>query len=249
MILLLLATIFWIAWVIKNGKADSHNLETITTDKNIKLTLRSQIILIIVVLTFSLMVYGILQWDWDYNQMSALFLVMGIACGFIGKLGLNGTCRSYATGFREMAFAAVLVGLARSIYLILHEGMIIDTIVHGLFNPLEDLPVAISALGMTIAQTLIHLPVSSNSGHAVLTTPILMPLADLTGMSRQIVILSYQYGGAMMDLISPSNGALLAVLTAANISYKSWFAFAWKPYLILFGIALVAIFFAILSGF
>ena len=94
---------------------------------------------------------------------------------------------------------------------------------------------------MTLAQAVIHIPVSSNSGHAVLTTPILTPLADLTGMSRQIVVLSYQYGGAMMDIISPTNGALLAVLAAARIDYRSWLAFTWKPYLILFCMGIVAI--------
>ncbi len=124
------------------------------------------------------MVFGILKWDWDYNQMSALFFVMGIACGIIGKLGINGTSKAYATGFQEMAFAAVIVGLARSLYLILDEGKIIDSIVYGLFNPLQDLPVMVSAVGMTISQALLHIPVPSNSGPAVLTMALftLLPI-------------------------------------------------------------------------
>ncbi len=194
------------------------------------------------------MVYGILEWDWDYNQMSASFLVMGIICGLIGKLGINGTARAYAGGFQEMAFAAVVVGLARSLYLILDEGRIIDTIVFGLFNPLQDLPIMVSAIGMTTAQAILHIPVPSNSGQAVLTMPLLTPLADLIGMSRQVMILCYQYGANFMDLLTPTNGALLAMLTAAGISYKEWFAFCWKPYLIVMGISFLAIFTAILIG-
>ena len=246
-IVLLIATTFWIYWVIRMGKSSE-----IHTPKDSEITqslsARTIIILLLVVLTFAFMVYGILEWDWDYNQMSACFLVMGIVCGLIGKLGLNGTARAYAGGFQEMAFAAVVVGLARSIYLILEEGKIIDTIVFGLFNPLEDLPLAVSAIGMTASQAILHIPVPSSSGQAVLTMPLLTPLSDLIGMSRQVMILCYQYGAILMDLLTPTNGALLAMLTAANVSYKEWFAFCWKPYLIVMGISLAAIFTAIFIG-
>ena len=238
---------FWIYWVIKNGKSEG-NIQIETAGKKSKLPIRSVIILMLIVVTFAVMVYGILVWDWDYNQMSALFFVMGIACGFIGKLGVNGTSRAYAQGFQDMAFAAVIVGLARSIFLVLDEGRIIDSIVYGLFNPLKDIPVAVSAVGMTISQALLHIPVPSNSGQAVLTMPLLTPLADLIGMSRQVMILCYQYGAIMMDMITPTNGALLAMITAAGISYKEWFSFCIKPYLIILGISLIAIFVAIFIG-
>lgn len=238
---------FWIYWVIKKGKSD-EKIDLETSDKNFKLPLRSTIILILVAITFGVMVYGILAWDWDYNQMSALFFVMGIVCGIIGKLGINGTSKAYAAGFQELAFAAVVVGLARSIFLVLDEGRIIDSIVYGLFNPLQDLPLAVSAVGMTVSQALLHIPVASNSGQAVLTMPLLTPLSDLIGMSRQVMILCYQYGAAMMDMISPTNGALLAMITAAGVSFKDWFSFCIKPFLIIMGISLIAIFVAILIG-
>lgn len=238
---------FWIYWVIKNGKS-TENIHVEASERDFKLPLRSSLILILVVVTFAAMVYGILTWGWDNNQMSALFFVMGIACGFIGKLGINGTSRAYATGFQELAFAAVIVGLARSIFLVLDEGRIIDSIVYGLFNPLQDLPLAVSAVGMTVSQALLHIPVASNSGQAVLTMPLLTPLSDLIGMSRQVMILCYQYGAAMMDMISPTNGALLAMITAAGVSFKEWFSFCIKPFLIIFGMALIAIFVAIFIG-
>jgi len=246
-IVLIFITTFWIYWVLKMGKSEIHVPNNVD-EKTTSLSLRSSIILSLIIITFGLMVYGILNWDWDYNQMSAAFLVMGITCGLIGKLGINGTSRAYAGGFQEMAFAAVVVGLARSLFLILEEGKIIDTIVYNLFNPLQDLPLMVSAVGMTISQSLLHIPVPSNSGQAVLTMPLLTPLADLIGMSRQVMILSYQYGAAMMDFLTPTNGALLAMLTAAKISFKDWFLFAWRPYLIIMGLALVAIFVAIIVG-
>lgn len=246
-IILIIVTVFWIYWVNRMGKTESiHVPENNSAVQS--LSTRTMIILLLVVVSFAVMVYGILQWDWDYNQMSACFLVMGIVSGLIGKLGLNGTARAYAGGFQDMAFAAVVVGLARSIYLILDEGKIIDSIVFGLFNPLQDTPLSVSAVGMTVAQAILHIPVPSSSGQAVLTMPLLTPLSDLIGMSRQVMILCYQYGAILMGLLTPTNGALLAMLTAANVSYKEWFSFCWRPYLIIMGISMISIFIAIFIG-
>ncbi|MEO1021960.1 MAG: Na+/H+ antiporter NhaC family protein [Bacteroidota bacterium] len=247
-ILFLIALTFWISWVIRNGKDESVKSTTLDMDHDTAFSIRSGIILSLFVITFGVMVYGILEWNWDYNQMSALFFGMGILCGFIGKLGINGTSKAYATGFQEMAFAAVVVGLARSMYLIFDDGQIIDTMVYGLFTPLEEVPVALSAVGMTLSQALLHIPVASNSGQAVLTMPLLAPLADLLGMSRQVMIMCYQFGAILMDLITPTNGALLAMLVAAKSSYKEWIQFCIKPYLLLLAFGLVAIFVAIGLG-
>jgi uncharacterized ion transporter superfamily protein YfcC len=246
MVVFMLVLIFWIWWVLRVGKDSEAKIPA--SEETSHLPIRSSIILVLVLLTFVIMVYGIFQWNWDYNEMSAIFLVLGLAAGLIGQLGINGTSRAYALGFKEMAFAAIVVGLARSIYLVLNEGMIIDSIVYGLFNPLQGLPTSVSAVGMTFSHALIHIPIPSNSGHAVLTMPLLSPLADLIGMSRQVMILCYQYGGIIMDMITPTNGALLAMLTAGGISYKEWFSYCSKPLLIILTISLSAIMVAILIG-
>lgn len=244
MILLAIVLAFWIYWVLKAGRSKAINKPEVVSEK-VSLSKRSGLILSIVGLTFATMVLGILNWDWDYNQMSAIFLIMGIICGFIGKLGFNGTFKAYASGIQEMAFAALIVGLARSVYLVLDEGLIIDTIVYNLFNPLKELPVEVSVIAMTLSQSILHIPIPSNSGQAVLTIPILTPLADLIGMSRQVMILCYQYGAILMDLITPTNGALLAMLTAAKISYKDWFLYCLKPLVIILSIAISAILVAV----
>lgn len=248
MIILAVVLTFWIYWVLKTGKSKTIKITEKVSDVATKLTTRSSMILSIVCLTFGTMVYGVLNWDWDYNQMSAIFLIMGIACGFIGKLGFNGTFKAYAFGIQEMAFAALIVGLARSVYLVLDQGLVIDTIVFNLFNPLKELPVAFSVFAMTLSHSLLHIIIPSNSGQAVLTIPILTPLADLIGMSRQVMILCYQYGGIIMDLITPTNGALLAMLTAAKISYKDWFLYCYKPLIIVLSISLIAILLAVFIG-
>ena len=103
---------------------------------------------------------------------------------------------------------------------------VVDTIVHGLFTPIADLPVAFSALAMMAAQLLVHVPVPSTSGQAVLTLPLLVPLSDLIGLSRQVTVLAYQYGAGLCELITPTNGALMAMLAASGVRYEEWLRFA-----------------------
>jgi uncharacterized ion transporter superfamily protein YfcC len=125
-----------------------------------------------------------------------------------------------------MVMAALLVGFARAIYVVLNEGQVVDTIVHGLFTPIAGLPPTLSALGMMVLQGAMHVPVPSTSSQAVLTLPLLVPLSDLIGLSRQVTVLSYQYGAGLCDLLTPTNGALMAMLAAAGVRYEEWFRFA-----------------------
>lgn len=240
MVFLLAALTFWIAYVIRTGKDKGH-IEPKNEIIPNKMSSSHSLILTLVALTFAVMIYGLTNWDWDYNEMSAIFFAMGLAVGLIGKLGINGTAKAYSEGFAELVFAGIIVGLARSIYLVLQEGQIIDTIIYALFNPLEGLPLGLSAFGMMLAQALLHIPVPSTSGQAVLTMPLLTPIADLIGMSRQVVVLAYQYGAGIMDVVTPSNGGLMAILAAAGISYKDWIKYAWKPILIIFGFAGISV--------
>ena len=206
---------------------------------------RHAAILALVLLTFGVMVYGIMRLGWDFDQMSALFFMTGVVAGLVGGLRIKGTAEAYVRGFQSMAYAALLVGFAGGIFVVLDEGRIVDTIVHGLFTPLEGLPVAFATVGMMASHALVHVPVPSVSGQAVLTMPILVPLSDLLGLSRQITVLAYQFGAGLCDMVTPTNGALLAVLAAAGVEYQAWLKFALKWYLALMvlgaGVTFVAI--------
>lgn len=240
LVFMALALGFWNAYFIRTGK-DYSNPIAANQAKSYHLAPYHQLILLLVALTFAIMIVGLSNWNWGYNEMSAIFFAMGLLVGWIGKLGMNGTAKAYSKGFSEMIFAGIIVGLARSIYLVLNEGQIIDTIIYGLFKPVENLPASASGLAMMVAQALLHIPVPSTSGQAVLTMPLLAPVADLTGMSRQVVVLAYQYGAGLMDLVTPSNGAVMAILAAAKISYNDWIKQAWKPIFVVFGLGALAI--------
>jgi uncharacterized ion transporter superfamily protein YfcC len=204
-------------------------------------------ILAIVAVTFVVLVWGLLWQGWDFDHLTALFFLMGVAAGLTGRLGFGGTARAFAEGFREMSFAAVLVGVARAIFVVLEDGRIVDTIVHGLFTPIADLPRPLVGIAMMAAHMGVHLPVPSVSGQAVLTMPVMAPLADLLGMSRQIAVLAYHYGAGMMDMITPTNGALMAVLASARVGYDEWLRFAapWWGLLVALGAAALVVALAI----
>ena len=197
---------------------------------------------------FLLAVIGMLLWGWGFNELSAAFFIMGVIVGLLARLGVDGTTEAYLRGFREMTFAALLIGFARAIYVVLQDGRVVDTIVHGLFTPLEGLPVLASAFGMVAAQAAIHVPVPSVSGQAVLTMPVLVPLSDLLGMSRQVTVLAYQYGAGLCELLTPTNGALMAILASAKVRYEDWIRYTFPLYLGLVAIGMVAIWVALGMG-
>jgi uncharacterized ion transporter superfamily protein YfcC len=198
-------------------------------------------ILATVLATFVAFVVGVLRYHWDFDQLSGLFFLMGAVAGLLGGLRINGTAEAFAEGFRTMAFAALLIGFARGIYVVLEEGHVVDTIVRGLFTPIAALPVTVSALAMMAAHSVIHVPVPSTSGHAVLTLPLLVPLSDLIGLSRQVTVLAYQYGAGLCELVTPTNGALMAMLAAAGVRFDQWIRFVGPILALLVALAAAAI--------
>jgi uncharacterized ion transporter superfamily protein YfcC len=227
MIVFFIAFSLWMFMVIRYGNKNRIKKEDVA-DNKITLSQQHIVILLLVALAFVLLIYGMLSLGWGFNQISAEFFVVAVLIGLIGGLGINNTFIAYAEGFREMTFAAMIVGLAYGISLVLKEGMIIDSIIYGLFTPLQYVSPVVSAIGMMCSQAALHLLVPSTSGQAVLTMPILAPLSDLIGLSRDVCVMAYQYGAGLMDMIVPTNGALMAVIATAGISYDKWFAFVLK---------------------
>lgn len=198
--------------------------------------------------TFAVVVAGMMFWHWEFNELSAAFFIMGVVVGLLSGMRIAGTAEAYVRGFRSMAYAGLLIGFARAIYVVLQDGRIVDTIVHAMFTPLEGLPVLASSFGMVAAQTVIHVPVPSVSGQAVLTMPLLVPLSDLLGMSRQVTVLAYQYGAGLCELLTPTNGALMAILASAGIRYEDWIRHVFPLYLGLVALGLGAIAIALAIG-
>jgi uncharacterized ion transporter superfamily protein YfcC len=248
LVFLALALAFWIGATIRYAKKTRTVSEGTSVEVGEPVNKRDGLVLGLVIVAFGIFIVGVMKYGWDFDQMSALFFIMGVIAGLIGGLGFEGTAEAFVEGFRSMAFAGVLIGFARAIYVVADQGQIIDTIVNGLFAPISHFPVAVAAVGMMVVQLLVHFPVPSVSGQAVLTMPVLVPLSDLLGLSRQVTVLAYQYGGGLSDILVPTNGALMAILAASGVPYGKWIRFLAPVYAGLFLIGGAAVIIGILIG-
>ncbi len=215
---------------------------------DLRLTARHMLVIVVVALTFLFFAIGAQQWGWDFDRLATLFLIMGLTSGLLGGLGLTGTADAMISGCRDMTYSAILIGVARAIFVVLDQGHVVDSLVHGIVTPLEGLPVIVAAVGMFTAHAIIHLPVPSSSGQAVLTMPILAPVSDLIGMPRQVAVLAYQLGIGNTDIVLPTNGGLLAMLAMSGIRFEDWFRWALPRFLVLVAICLATLGIAVAIG-
>jgi uncharacterized ion transporter superfamily protein YfcC len=190
-----------------------------------RLDRRHALIMAIVLAPMAAYVYGALRLDWGLNELSGAFLVAGIVAGLVGRMGLGGTVATYLEGMQSVLPAAFMVGVARSISLVLDDGRVVDTILNSMVTPLAHLPATSAALLMILFHGLLHVAVPSVSGQAVLTMPLFVPVSDLLGFSREAAVLAYQTGAGLAELVTPTNGALMAVLLAAGVPYQRWLRF------------------------
>lgn len=240
MALLVLASALWIGWTLLSLKRDDvrPDLAVFTEEPP---SARDLLALSFVTLPIFFYVWGVLRHDWGINVLSALFLVAGFAVGLVQRRGLDDTTRGFLAGMDSMLSAALFVGVARAISVVLEDGRVLDTIVYGLVSPLQQVPAVAAAVLMVPVQALLHIPVPSNSGQAVLTMPIMAPMADLLGFSRDAAVMAYQAGAATTDAVNPTNGALLAMLLKAGVPYGRWLRFAVPGMLLLFAVGVLGI--------
>lgn len=240
--------VVWTGWTLRH--AARHRVAPVVAGDagTGPFTGRDALILSFMILPLAAYVYGTLALDWGFNELSGAFFIGAIAAGLVGGLGVDGTTRNYVEGMQALLPAAMLVAAARSISVVLADGKVIDTILNGLATPLASAPPTAAALLMVLFHTILHVPVSSVSGQAALTMPIMAPLADLIGLSRQVAVLAYQTGAGLCDMITPTNGALLAVLLAAGVPLQRWLRFAIGGWLLMILVGIAGILAAIAVG-
>ena len=187
---------------------------------------------------------GVFRSDWGLNEMSAIFIIIGLGTAVIERIRPNDFVKLFVNGAQKMVYAALIVGLARSIVVILEHGIVLDTMVNFIANILEPLPTIFGALGMYFFNLLFNLIITSGSGQAAIVMPIMAPLADLMGFSRQIAVVAYNMGDGFTNTIAPTSGILMASIAVAGVSWTKWLRFMMPLLLIWIAIGVVAIFIA-----
>lgn len=209
---------------------------------------RQALVLVDLLAAIVIMVYGVKQYGWYYAEISTVFLIMGLVAAIIMGTKINDIGEGFAKGLSEAAMAALLVGISRGILMVLQQGNIIDTVVNGLAMPLSHLPVWFSGIAMLIMQTLLNFFIPSGSGQAATSMPIMAPLADLLGMTRDTACLAFQFGDGLSNIVWPT--AYAAVMAGlAGIKVEKWWKFIFPIFFVLVGIQAVMMVIAVMTGF
>jgi uncharacterized ion transporter superfamily protein YfcC len=200
------------------------------------LTLRKTVHYFVLTLLFAtvyFLVVGVLGYEWYIMEIASLFLVLGIASGLAVDKSASDIAKLFLEGMGDILSAAVIVGLAGGIVIILQDGGIIDTILYGLSKSMSDMGKIASAEIMYGIQTLINIVIPSGSAKAAITMPIMAPFSDLIGISRQATVVAFQFGDGFTNMITPTSGVLMAALGVARIPWDKWVRFIWKFILVL----------------
>lgn len=188
---------------------------------------------------FIIMIYGVLKHQWDMPQIGGIFIAMGVVSGFLGGLNSKEICDAFTEGCKDVLVGALIVGIARGVAVVMTQGQIMDTIVYALGKVVSGMPGSITAVGMLLVQTLFNFLVPSGSGQTLITMPIMAPLADIVGVTRQTAVLALQYGDGLSNIFYPTSGYFMASLALAGIPWEKWAKFMLPLFLIWSGVGAV----------
>ena len=203
------------------------------------LTKRQSWILVVLLLTVIALIVGVTCWDWYMPEITGLFLGMGIVCGIIAGFSANKIADELLAGARDILSAALVVGFASGIIVILQDGKVVDSILHGMQEGLDGSSPAASLSAMYGIQALINFVIPSATAKAAITIPIMAPFADMVGVSRQAMVLAFQFGDGFTNMVTPTSGVLVAALAMARIPYAKWVKWVWKGVLVLLVLGLL----------
>ena len=207
--------------------------------ESVRLTRRQSWILVVLLLTVIALIVGVTCWDWYMPEITGLFLGMGILCGIIAGFSANWIADELIAGARDILSAALVVGFASGIIVILQDGKVVDSILHGMQEGLDGSSPVASLSAMYGIQALINFIIPSATAKAAITIPIMAPFADMVGVSRQAMVLAFQFGDGFTNMVTPTSGVLVAALAMARIPYAKWVKWVWKGVAVLLVLGLL----------
>ena len=222
-----------------SGLGRSDNVIPSAAKESVRLTRRQSWVLVVLLLTVIALIVGVTCWDWYMPEITGLFLGMGILCGIIAGFSANRIADELIAGARDILSAALVVGFASGIIVILQDGKVVDSILHGMQEGLDGSSPVASLSAMYGIQALINFIIPSATAKAAITIPIMAPFADMVGVSRQAMVLAFQFGDGFTNMVTPTSGVLVAALAMARIPYAKWVKWVWKGVAVLLVLGLL----------
>ena len=211
---------------------------------DVKLTYGHKLIYLVFIAGIAAIMYGAYYFGWYVQQIAAVFLIIGIVSGLICKLTPTQIANEFVAGAKSITFGALIVGVAKGIYLIMSDSMILDTIVNSAVGILNIFPSSMAIIGIFIIQWFINFVITSSTALASIAMPILTPIADMLGVNRQVTVVAFQLGDNINGSILPTSSTLLATCAMADVPYDRWFKFMFKLTMIWTGVSCAILIFA-----
>ena len=208
---------------------------------NKKMETRHKWILVIFLLNIIILVFGIIKYGWYMTEIAGLFILFGIVIGLIGKLSPSSIAEAFIKGAGNLVGGALIIGFAQAILVLLTSAELMDTILYYCSTVIDSIPTAFTTVGMFFLQLGMNFIIPSGSGQAALTMPIMAPLADMVGITRQTAVLAFQLGDGISNMIFPTSGFFMAGLALAGIPWGRWFRWVYPFLLIEIAIAIIAL--------
>jgi uncharacterized ion transporter superfamily protein YfcC len=217
--------------------------------ENLKLERKHVLIILTATLLFALILYAVQTMGWGLLEMTGGFFLVGVATILISGMSGDESMKAFVRGLEIMIIPALVIGFARGIQVVIVEGQILDTMLNSTSLALKKLPGFLAAEGMFLFQTFLNFFIPSASGQALVSMPLMTPLADLLGVSRQTAVLAYALGDGLSNTIIPTSGFLMAILGLAGIPFENWVRFMLPLFILLSLAAFVIIGLAVFTGY
>lgn len=216
--------------------------------QNAPFGIREKLVLCVLLVGIIAVVYGCKEYGWYFGELSAVFMIMGIISAIIMGWGPNVIGDKFSKGFTDVAMACMMIGLARGILMVLQAGNIVDTVVYYMSLPLSAFPAWLCGVAMLFVQTALNFLIPSGSGQAATSMPIMAPLADLLGVTRDTAVLAFQFGDGLSNIVWPT--AFPATIAGlAGVKVEKWWKFIIPIFIALLAVQSVLMIVAALIGF
>ena len=206
-----------------------------------KMTQRDWLVLGVTTLSILALVVGSVKYQWEFMEISALFIFMAIVTGLVGGMSVNATAESFVKGMAGITNGAMIIGFAYAVQYVLNKGNILDTIIFHLSNVLVGLSPSLAAISMFFVNCFSAFLITSGSGQAAAVMPIMYPIGDLLGVTRQVSAQAFLFADGFMNGLSPTSGMLMAALAIAKVPFGRWLKFHIPLFLIWVVIAIVSL--------
>lgn len=224
------------------AKAEKLQLDT-------NFTLTHKLVFFTFIAFIGFFIWGAFEYRWGVNDLVAIFLMMGVVIALIARISPNEFIRRFIKGAQSLVYGALVVGLARAIIVVLSEGNVMDTIVYAALVPLEATSQFVGAQLLFVFNMLFNLLVTSGSGQAAIVMPIMVPIVDILGITRQTGALAFMLGDGFTNIITPTSGVLMAVLAVGKVKWIDWVRFAFPLLLMWIVVGVIAVGYATLTGY